>query len=248
MKMHHLAMAVLGMSLLSGPAGAQERAAPEVEPEAMQALQRMRTYLSTLTSFEAKSESSLDIVLESGQKVQLDGTATYRVRRPDAFVVETSTPRKQRQFVYDGRKFTVYAPQLGYYAQVDAPPTIRQTLDVAADRYGLTLPLDDLFRWSDAGADNTQIEAAFDLGEVVIDGATTTQYAFRQKDVDWQVWIEKGDRPLPRKVVIVDRTDEARPAYSARLTWNTNPTFAPSLFAFTPGKDAKAIQIASTPN
>lgn len=246
MKLRQLAMAAISVSLLSGPAAAQDGG--DVEPEAVQALQRMRTYLSTLTSFEAKAESSLELVLESGQKVQLDGTAIYKVKRPNGFVVETSTPRKQRQFIYDGRKFTVYAPQLGYYAQVDAPPTIRQTLDLAADRYGITLPLDDLLRWNDKAGEGGQMEAAFDLGEVVVDGVATTQYAFRQKDVDWQIWIEKGDRPLPRKVVIVDRTDEARPAYSAKLTWNVNPTLSPTLFAFTPAKDAKAIRIASTPN
>ena len=34
-----------------------------------------------------------------------------------------------------------------------------------------------------------------------IDGVATDHYAFREADVDWEVWIQKGDQPLPRKLV-----------------------------------------------
>jgi len=45
--------------------------------------------------------------------------------------------------------------------------------------------------------------------------------------------------------VIVDRTDPARPAFTARLKWTLNPTFSESDFAFVPGADAKKIQLAT---
>jgi hypothetical protein len=83
------------------------------------------------------------------------------------------------------------------------------------------------------------------VGDATIDGTPTTQYAFRQGPVDWQVWIAKGAQPLPRKIVIVDRTDDARPAYSVRLNWTLNPTLAADAFTFRPGADAKQIQIAA---
>lgn len=223
-----------------------QAAPPQLEPEAVTALRRMSAYLGTLTAFEIRSDTSLDLVLDDGQKVQIDGVTTYRVRRPNGFVIENVTNRKARRFVYDGRRFTVYAPRLGYYAQVDAPPTIRQTLDAVHDRHGITLPLEDLFRWSepDQGGE-PPLQSAMVVGDAVIDGSDTRHYAFRQGELDWQIWIQKGDKPVPRKLVLVSRDDEARPAYAAHLTWNVAPQLAADAFTFRPGPDAKPIRLGA---
>ena len=125
------------------------------------------------------------------------------------------------------------------------PPTIRQTLAAASDKYGIDLPLQDLFHWSEPGS-KPALQSAMAVGDAVVDGVDTQQYAFRQGDYDWQIWIQKGDRPLPRKLVIVDRTDEARPAYSTKLNWNVQPALAADAFTFRPDKDAKAIKMSVT--
>jgi hypothetical protein len=39
--------------------------------------------------------------------------------------------------------------------------------------------------------------------------------AFRQLDTDWQLWVEKGSRPLPRKIVITTRYEVGDPQFSA---------------------------------
>ena len=66
-----------------------------------------------------------------------------------------------------------------------------------------------------------------------------------EKGVDWEVWIDQGDKPFPRKLVIVDRTDPAKPTFIARLDWKMNPSFADSDFKFVPGPDSKRIKLAS---
>jgi hypothetical protein len=227
-------------------AAVPDAATPEVEPEAVKALERMSAYLGTLQSFEIRTQTSLDIVTETLQRVQLDGTAHYKVRRPDGFVIEVSTDLKRRAFYYDGKHFTVFAPVQGFYATADAPPTILQTLDQIWDKYAIALPLEDLFRWNDLKSRRKEeLTGAFLVGPSTIDGVLTDQYAFRQGEVDWQVWIERGDRPLPRKLMIVDRSQETQPAYVARLSWTLNPTFAPDTFAFKPGPDAKPILMST---
>ena len=220
------------------------RRAGDVEPAAVQALQRMSAYLGTLTAFEVRSQTSLDVVTVSDQRVQLDGVVTYKVRRPDGFVIDVDSDLKKRRFIYDGKKFTVVAPKLDYYAQVSEPPTIRETLQAISDRFGISLPLQDLFRWNDpASARSDRLDSAFKVGTATIDGVETDQYAFREGDVDWQIWIREGSEPLPLKVVIVDRTDPANPAYTARLNWNVSPTLTPADFTFQPDKDAKQIKL-----
>ena len=46
---------------------AASTATPKVEPESIQALEKMGAYLRTLTSFELKSDTTEDAVLDNGQ-------------------------------------------------------------------------------------------------------------------------------------------------------------------------------------
>ena len=73
---------------------------------------------------------------------------------------------------------------------------------------------------------------------------TCEQYAFRQEGLDWQLWMQQGDYPLPRRLVITTLTDEARPQYSSVLTWNLAPSFNEEAFKFDPPKDAQKIVLA----
>jgi hypothetical protein len=216
----------------------------KVDPKAVDALRRMSAYLQGLPAFALTSQTSLELVLRDGQKVLVDGVARYKVRRPGGFVIDVESNLKTRRFVYDGKQFTVFSPKLGYFATVAAPATNRETLDFLWNKFRVALPLEDLFRWSDpGGARDDRLQSGFRVGTVTLDGVETDQYVFREPGFDWQIWIQQGDQPIPRRVVIVDRTDPAQPAYTARLTWDTHPTFAPDEFAFHPGKGATAVRL-----
>ena len=230
-------------ALAGAQAPGEEAVVEKVDPTAAAALQRMSAYLQSLPAFALTSQTSLDLVLRDGQKVQVDGVARYKVRRPAGFVIDVDSNMKSRRFIYDGKQFTIFAPKLGYFATSAAPPSNREALDMLWTKYGIALPLEDLFRWSDPSGARDQLQSGFRAGTVVLDGVETEQYVFREPQFDWQVWIQTGDKPLPRKVVIVDRSDPARPAYRAQLTWDVNPTLAESDFAFQPGKDAKLVHL-----
>jgi len=227
-------------------AAAAPKAAPHVQPEALRALQGMSAYLATLKSFRVTSQTSLDVVTMEGQRVQLDGVATYKVRRPDRFIIDFSTALKKRRYVYDGKTFTLFAPELGFYSRVAAPPTNTQTLDLLWDKFGIVLPLEDLFRWNAADTRRSRtLVSGFDVGPATVDGVATEQYAFREGDLDWQVWIKNGAQPLPVKVMIVSHKDPANPAYIARLAWILNPVFTDAEFDFRPGPTLKQIKLTS---
>jgi hypothetical protein len=216
-----------------------------VDPAAIDALKKMSRYLMSLNTVQINSAASIDMVTGDGQRIQFDGTTEYKVKRP-GFTIRFVSDAKSRDFYYDGRQFTMYAPNLGYYATVPAPPTNREVLDTLYDRYGIRLPLDDLFRWNDVGNERAKnFKTAMVVGPVTLDGVKTTHYAFREPEVDWEVWIEDGDRPLPRKLSIVDRSDPSRPTFTARLNWTVNPTLKDSDFVFTPNAGAKKIQLAT---
>src|SRR3954466_13682885 len=155
-----------------------------VEPAAIEALKSMSAYLTKATTLAFTSQGSLDVVTNDGQRIQLDGTTEYKIRRP-GFVIDYASDIKDRRFIYDGKTFTVYSPKLGYYATVAAPATNREVLDTIYKKFGIALPLEDLFRWGDGtNADRIKaLKSAYDVGSATIDGTETEHYAYREADV-----------------------------------------------------------------
>ena len=217
-----------------------------VEPDAVEALKEMSNYLMTARTLEVKTVGTLDVVTQDEQRIQLDGTTLYKIRRP-GFVIDYDSDIKKRRFIYDGKTFTVYSPMLGFYASVPAPGTNKEVLNAIYKKFGIALPLEDLFHWGNGEVEDRAklLQSAYQVGTATIDGVATDHYAFREADTDWQIWIQQGDQPLPRKLVIVDRTDPARPTFTSRLSWRVNPTFSDSDFAFVPDADDARIQIAT---
>lgn len=239
---------LLSTTSLTGAAINRLPAPPPVttaaEPDAVKALTRMSEYLRGLPSFEINGDTTLDLVTVKGQRLQLGGTVNYKVRRPNGFQIAVTSDFMNRQFYFDGKQFTISAPQLGFYATEAAPPTIREMLDKVWDKYGISLPLVDLFRWSDPKESRAEkLISSFYVGPATIDGVATDHYAFRERERDWEIWIERSDHPVPRKLVIVNRSDPARPSYVARLNWNVSPTLTADNFTFKPRPDSKAIHL-----
>jgi hypothetical protein len=213
------------------------------DAEAIKALERMGDYLRTLKAFQIRSETNRDEVLDDGQSVEYDGVADMIVQRPNRLRADVSSDKQQRLYFYNGSTLSIWARRVNYYATVPAPPTIRELVDTLSNKYDIELPLVDLFYWSDR-TNTADITGATDLGPSQIGGVTCEHFAFRQEDVDWQVWIQQGDYPLPRKMVIRTLTDEARPRFAAVLTWNLAPSFNDAAFTFSPPADAKRISLA----
>jgi len=239
----------VALTLAATAARAQPPAAPApapaaVEPAALDALRAMGAYLRTLKAFQVEAATSDEDVLEDGQKVQYDGRATILARMPDGLRAEVSNDRFDRMFFYDGRTFTLYGRRLNLFATIPAPATIGKLADQLDAEHGLSVPLVDLFRWGSDGWTTDGITGALDLGPASVAGTTCQQYGFRTDQVDWQIWIQKGDFPLPRKLVITMRTDEARPQHTAVFTWNLAPSFSADAFTFDPPEDAGRVVLA----
>jgi hypothetical protein len=233
----HLALACLALALpatgLGGtaPAAAQEQ---RVEPEAIEALRKMGAHLRTLKSFKLTADTTQDEVLANGQKIQVSGQTTYSVRTPDRLKLEVDNDRLRRIFYYDGKTVTQVAPEQKLYASFDAPDTITGTIDLARKRYGVSLPLADLFY---AGTDEDALNRITDailVGETLLDGHWCKHYAYRVPRVDFQLWIRSEGDPLPCELVTIDRTDPSGPKDDALISIDANATFADDVFTYTP--------------
>ena len=79
----------------------------------------------------------------------------------------------------------------------------------------------------------------------MIDGVECHHLAFRNADVDWQIWIQSGDKPLPKRYVITSRWITGAPQFSLNMTWDTEPEFSNDIFNFIVPEKAQKIELIS---
>ena len=240
------AVLVVGLALGAAQACLAQGAAAPAEardPAVLARLTQMGDYLRSLKSFTVSAQTAKDEVLESGQKVQFGGTVEYRYAAPDKLRASFRTDRKWREFYFDGRTLTQVAPRMGYYASVAISGKVGELMTDLAQRYDIDMPLADLFYWGTAASGVDDITAASLIGPARIDGVETEHFALRQPGVDWQIWIERGARPLPRKLVITTTDQPEQPQYSATLSWNPTDKTPAAAFTYAPPKGAHRIEL-----
>ena len=249
-KLGILAPALLALSLTApivgaqtAPAGTAQPAANAVDEASIQALKDMGAYLQTLDRFQASTTLTGERVLADGQKLQHTARATVDAERPNKLRARMWSARSEREIIYDGKTVTLYSPAQKYYSAVAFSEPNSVLVGKLEERYGVEIPLSDLFKWGTPAAPVDKIESAMNAGQDYIENDLCDHSAFRQGTFDWQIWIAAGSRPLPRKLVIVNRSDDARPQSTSVMEWNLKPAFSAATFRFTPPKGATQIEI-----
>jgi hypothetical protein len=233
--------AVVGLAALAVAATAGAK--PAVDPAVMAALNRMGEFLREQQRMHVMAEMTTDEVLETGQKIQRTGLVDIKARRPDRLVAFIDSDRKTEKIIYDGKSLTIFEPKLGYYASTPAPPTLRETVDLAQERYGYDFPLADLFTWGTDRSPAAKVLSATNVGVSVIKGTPCDHYAFHQADVDWELWIERGPRPVPCKQVITTITERTQPQHVSVMQWDLAPKLDDQMFTFKPPANTHQIEL-----
>jgi hypothetical protein len=86
------------------------------------------------------------------------------------------------------------------------------------------------------------------IGRGVIEGVECEHLAFRGRDTDWQIWVQLGDRPLPRKCVITSKAVAAAPEYTVVIKeWKTDDQPSAADFVCTPPAGARSLILRRCP-
>src|SRR5262247_2007212 len=200
-----VSVAFLGMLVLTGWPHFSHAQPAGIDPQAEKLLRRMSDYLAGRQQFSLKAESTLEVVLTSGQKIQFDSPATLIVSRPNKLLAHRKGDIDNQEFFYDGKTLTLYNPKENVYATTAAPPTLDELLDFAREKLDIIAPGTDLLYTNAADKMLKASSSGSVVGPSVVAGAKTTHLAFRAAEVDWQIWIEDGDKPLPRKFILTSK-------------------------------------------
>jgi hypothetical protein len=218
------ALAVLALIPAMQAASELPKDGPRIDAHAVERLKAMCATLAGAPAFSFRSRSVLEVPATTGQLLTVFSTAEVSLQRPDKIHAKLGGEAPPFEFFYDGETVTAFAPATKAYSVAKAPPTIDAMMPSLVDETGIrfaTAPLffSDPFRVLGRG-----LTSAVVVGPVVIDGAACEHLAFRAPGVNWEVWIESGDRALPRRLAV---TFTDRPDFQRTLVgfshWNLHP-------------------------
>ena len=233
---------VVSIALLPAPdVNAEESSV--IDARADKVLRQMSEYLNSLDQFTFHAENTEEEILSSGQKLQRGIAVNMSVRRPGRFMADIKGDVLNQQLFYDGKTIKLYGKNVNYYATMDAPSTIEAALDHALESFGLRAPLADFISKGSYEFMVENVDSGFYVGLSSVHGVESHHLAFRQEDIDWQIWIENSKTPLPRKLVITSKRVTGAPQFTALLSdWNLSPKLKNSLFIFVSPDKAEKIE------
>lgn len=212
-------------------------------PDPFDTLRTMTDYIDGLDQFTFTAIAEMDDVLDNGDVVQMSTRRTVSVDRGgNRIAVITNGDEQDRRGLYDGKTFTVLDRIGNRYVALDMPATIPEMLDTLARDYGFSPPLVDLVYPDSYDGMVRRVETGQYLGIHRVEGYQSHHLAFTSAAVDWEIWIQTGNKPFPRKVVITYKNQPGSPRYIASLPrWSD--TTGPLAFKLDIPADAEKVEI-----
>lgn len=209
-------------------------------------LKAMTDYTAAQKSISATFDSDIEVVTPDLQKVQFTSSGKLQLTRPDKLRISRTGGYADVQLVYDGKTVSIYGNNAKAYAQADLAGTIDQLVDLIQAKSGAAMPGTDLLLSNAYDELMSSVIMASHIGQGVVDGVECEHLAFRGIDTDWQIWIESGAQPVPRKYVITSKTLAGAPQYTLRIKdWKTDAVADADTFVFKPPADVTKVDLDS---
>ena len=236
-------LAVVGMAATANISAGQADQA-----DAKRLLKAMSDYLAAQKGISFDYDVNLELVSTQQQKIGLASSGVVTVNRPDKLHVTRTGGFANVEMVFDGKALTLLGKNANLYAQIDAPGTIDQLVDVLRDKYHRPVPAADLLMSDPYKELMPLVNDAKDLGSGVIRGVECDHLAFRTNEVDWQIWIAQGARPYPCRYVITSKKVTGWPQYTLDTwAWKTGTEVASDGFKLDIPADAKKLAPEQVP-
>jgi hypothetical protein len=236
-----IAAVLLLLMGLAMPPGAR---ADEAEAYAKNRVKEMSDYLAGQDVSAFAYDSTLEIVTDDEQKLQLAGSGMVTLNRPDKVRATRNAGFADVEMLFDGTTLTVLSGTTNRYTEIEEPGTIDNLVDALRDKYGRPLPGADLLLSNVYDELMAEVVDSKDLGVGVIGGVTCDHFAFRTNEVDWQIWIAQGEKPYPCRYVITSKEVAGSPQYSVQIKdWKTGDDVASEDFAFKNSSNATEVPL-----
>jgi hypothetical protein len=217
-------------------------AQPDLDPDALAILKATVGSVSTAKAFSFHVRVSRDRQATNNQIVTYFNDDVVTVSRPSKLRIDVDGEHHDVQFFFDGNKATLFNPEEKLYVSQPAATTIDGMLQTL-DAHGVSFPMSDLLRSDPYDALVNGLQSAYVIGRVNINKKTFVHLVFTEASADWQLWVEPGDKPVPRAIAIVYKSQPGAPRIMMDFTeWNLDAQTQPEVFDFVKPDDAHEIQ------
>ncbi|MEJ2376992.1 MAG: DUF2092 domain-containing protein [Pseudolabrys sp.] len=206
-------------------------------------LKAMSDYITSQKTISLSYDSSIEVITPELQKIQFNASGKLLLDRPDKLRATRIGGYADVEFNFDGKTFTVFNKANNTFAQSTSSSSVDQLTAKLRSEYFVEAPGADLLASHPYKQLIAGVLDAKHIGRAVIGGIECEHLAFRDHDTDWQIWIQAGSKPIPRKYVITSKTVASAPQYTLLIKdWKTGVSIAANAFAFKPPSGAKKVE------
>jgi hypothetical protein len=237
-------MAVYADAALAADNATTGETAPQ-DLEARARLLDMAGFIAGSKAFGVTIRSGYEAIQADGQRIEFGEKRRITIQRPDRMRVEAERSDGDRGLIlFDGKVLTAFKADDNVFAQQDLNATVDEMLVYLVRDLRLTLPLARMFHTGFRESLEKLLTSVSFVEENYLFDVPTDHLAVRSDNVDLQVWVSRGEQPLPRRVVITYKNEPDQPQFWAELSdWNSSPAITDANFSFTPPAGAEKIPL-----
>jgi hypothetical protein len=167
---------------------------------------------------------------------------TFHLLRPDKLRGDLASALGDSSFRYDGSAAIIFNTANGTYAALEQTGDLDAVLSRVAELSDLPALLvgllgNDAF---EALVTETGTNDARYVGREDLDNRLCHHLTFRSPTVDWELWMEVGDPPLPRKLLVDPKRGQGEARYLVQIrSWDVSPEFTEDFFVFEPSAEMR---------
>lgn len=243
---------ITALTLVPVAAGAEggpgeQPAGPRLDKAAIALAQASAEFLAMQPAMSFDWLVSYDEVIDGREKLTFTRSGTNTLVRDIGFVSRTDRGDALRDYYYDGKVFTVAAPDQNFYASAEFGEGFEALVREVSEKLATPIPLWSLMTASLPDDILEGLDGAAYLGITRIGGKEAHHVAFSDYEEDWQVWIStEPGRPLPLMIVRTEPYQQGWPQYRAYLmNWDLGPPHAAGDFTYVPPEGSIRVSFPS---
>ena len=219
-------------------------AKPVVQQYALDRLKQMSDILTASQSFSYHSKSAIDLQSETGQFVTFFNEAQVVLQHPNKLHADVRGELANLELYFDGNTLSAFDVSKNTYATFSPLNSIDEMLDFLMTKAQISFPTADLM-YSDPYAVMTKnLRDATVVGETIVNGVAVEHFAYREPNIDWEIWLTKGDKPLPLRLAMTYKQVQNQPRFLVEFfDWRLNPKLK-NKFDFKAPKDVKQVEFS----
>ena len=185
--------------------------------DARKILKSMSDYMAGQKNLSVRYDADIEVITPDLQKIQFTASGDVLVDRQGGLRATRTGGYADAELVFDGKTMTVHNRPGKIFTRIEAPGSVDEMIQGLRSEHGVDIPGADLLLSGSFDQLTDDVMDAKHVGMGVVDGVECEHLAFRNHDTDWQLWVETGARPVPRKYVITSKTVAQAPQYTLRI-------------------------------